>query len=456
MTAATIFAVSTARGKAGIAVVRISGPEAGAALRALKGNNRMPWPRFARPMTLKDPGSGEVLDEALVLWFPGPASVTGEDVVELHLHGGRAVIEGMLGALGRISGLRLAEPGEFTRRAFDNGKLDLTAVEGLGDLIAAETPVQRRLALRQLSGALADLYDRWRQQLIQLMALLEATIDFSDEADVPPEVAVDLKTTVDVLCREIAAHLNDGRRGERLRDGIHIALLGRPNAGKSSLLNCLAQRDAAIVAPTPGTTRDILEVHLDLSGYPVVLIDTAGLRDSTEAGLDPVEVEGMRRAKAAAETADLRVVLIEGSDSSPADNDLQTWIAAADLIIRSKCDLGLVPRLDRTADDGMLETLPISVVTQEGISALIAKLTGLVHHSFGARDIETAPVLTRARHREALEETLAALKRVTLAPLPDLAAEDLRLAARALGRITGRVDVEDLLDEIFMRFCIGK
>ncbi len=454
MTGTTIFAVSTARGKAGIAVVRISGPEAGAALRALKGNNRMPWPRFARPMELKDPDNGEVLDEALVLWFPGPASVTGEDVAELHLHGGRAVIEGVLACLGRIPGLRLAEPGEFTRRAFDNGKLDLTAVEGLGDLIAAETPAQRRLALRQLNGALADLYDRWRQQLIQLMALLEATIDFSDEADVPPEVITELKTTVDGLCGAIAAHLNDGRRGERLRDGIYIALLGRPNAGKSTLLNCLARRDVAIVAPTPGTTRDILEVHLDLGGYPVVLIDTAGLRDSATAGLDPVEVEGMRRAKAAAEAADLRVVLIEGSDSFPADDDLQTWITAADLIVRSKCDVSLVPRPELGRADS--ETLSISAVTEEGIPAFVAKLTDLVHRAFDTSDAETAPILTRARHREALEETLAALRRVALAPLPDLAAEDLRLAARALGRITGRVDVEDLLDEIFARFCIGK
>ena len=454
MTATTIFAVSTARGKAGIAVVRISGPETGAALRALKGNNRMPWPRFARPMQLKDPNTGEILDEALVLWFPGPASVTGEDVAELHLHGGRAVVDGVLSSLGRIPGLRLAEPGEFTRRAFDNGKLDLTAVEGLGDLIAAETPAQRRLALRQLNGDLARLYDKWRQQLIQLMALLEATIDFSDEADVPVEVIDELKTTVGALATAITTHLNDGRRGERLRDGVHIALLGRPNAGKSTLLNCLAQRDVAIVASTPGTTRDILEVHLDLGGYPVVLIDTAGLRDGDITTLDPVEVEGIRRARRAAETADLRVVLIEGSDSSSTDNDLQTWITGADLIIRSKCDLGLAADFDPAPKKSLTEVIPLSAVTEQGIPAFVAKLTDLVRHRFDGDD--TAPVLTRARHRTALEETLTALNRVATAPLPDLAAEDLRLAARALGRITGRVDVEDLLDEIFMRFCIGK
>lgn len=454
MTATTIFAVSTARGKAGIAVVRISGPETGAALRALKGNNRMPWPRFARPMHLKDPNTGETLDEVLVLWFPGPASVTGEDVAELHLHGGRAVIDGVLSCLGRIPGLRLAEPGEFTRRAFDNGKLDLTAVEGLGDLIAAETPAQRRLALRQLNGDLARLYDKWRQQLIHLMALLEATIDFSDEADVPAEIIGELKTTVGALSTAIAAHLNDGRRGERLRDGIYVALLGRPNAGKSTLLNCLAQRDIAIVAPTPGTTRDILEVHLDLGGYPVVLIDTAGLRDGDITGLDPVEVEGMRRAKAAAETADLRIVLIEGSDSSSADDDLQTWITDADLIIRSKSDLGLSARPHLMPKSSLVEVMPLSAVTEQGIPEFVEKLTDLVRRRFDGDD--TAPVLTRARHRAALEETLTALNRVATAPLPDLAAEDLRLAARALGRITGRVDVEDLLDEIFMRFCIGK
>jgi len=453
VTATTIFAVSTARGKAGIAVVRISGPETGAALRALKGNNRMPWPRFARPIHLKDPETGETLDEALVLWFPGPASVTGEDVAELHLHGGQAVVEGVLGCLGRIPGLRLAEPGEFTRRAFDNGKLDLTAVEGLGDLIAAETPAQRRLALRQLSGDLARLYDKWRQQLIQLMALLEATIDFSDEADVPAEVIAELTTTVGALSTAIAAHLNDGRRGERLRDGIHIALVGKPNAGKSTLLNCLAQRDAAIVAPTPGTTRDILEVHLDLGGYPVVLIDTAGLRDGDITTLDPVEVEGIRRAKVAAETADLRVVLIEGSGSVSAD-DLQTLIADADLIVRSKSDLGLSAHSDSAPKGSLIDVMSVSAVTKEGIPEFVAKLTDFVRHRFDSDD--TAPVLTRARHRTALEETLTALNRVATAPLPDLAAEDLRLAARALGRITGRVDVEDLLDEIFARFCIGK
>ncbi len=312
----TIFALSSGRPPAAIAVVRISGPQARVALETLSG--RLPQPRQASLARLRDPASGESLDEALALWFPSPRSETGEDMAELQLHGGRAVIAAVLAALGRLPGFRPAEAGEFTRRAFENGRMDLTAVEGLADLIGAETEAQRRQAYRQMKGLLGDRAETWRGRLIQALALVEAGIDFSDEADVPAEL---IRPALDIargLHAEISEALAQAGRGERLRDGLVVAIAGPPNAGKSTLLNRIAKREAAIVSPFAGTTRDVIEVHLDLGGYPVTLLDTAGVRETD----DPVEQEGVRRARERAAGADL-VLWITEAGQPMADFDGQ-------------------------------------------------------------------------------------------------------------------------------------
>jgi tRNA modification GTPase len=437
----TIFAVASGAGAAGIAVVRVSGPQAGDALAALTAYPRPrppPHPRVATLRRLADPATGEILDEALVLWMPAPHSFTGEDVVELHLHGGRAVVAGVIAALATCPGLRPAEPGEFTRRAFEAGHLDLTAAEAVADLVDAETAAQRRQALRQMGGALGRLYDGWRDRLVRALAHVEADIDFPDE-DLPGGILATVAAEIDALAQAIAAHLDDGRRGERLREGIAVAIVGAPNAGKSSLLNALAGRDVAIVSARAGTTRDVIEVHLDLAGCPVILADTAGLRDTD----DEIEAEGVRRARARAGAADLTLALFAAID--PPDAATLALVGPETIVIRSKADLG-------PSTDG-LDALPVSARTGAGMEALIARLTAAVAQRFMPGD---QPSLTRARHRTALSEAQAALRRAASAPLPELAAEDLRLATRALGRITGRVDVEDLLDVIFRDFCIGK
>ncbi|MFP5514161.1 MAG: tRNA uridine-5-carboxymethylaminomethyl(34) synthesis GTPase MnmE [Alphaproteobacteria bacterium] len=439
----TIYALATVPGRSGVAVVRISGPEAGSALAALTGRP-LPAPRRAVLTKLRDPRSGDALDDALVLRFTAPASFTGEDVVELHLHGGRAVVTGVIEALATLPGLRLAEPGEFTRRAFENGKLDLTEAEAVADLIDAETTAQRRQALRQMEGALGKLYDGWRERLTRALAHIEADIDFAED-DLPGGVTDAVRPVIAGLAEEIAAHLNDGGRGERLREGLHIAIVGAPNAGKSSLLNALARRDAAIVSARAGTTRDIIEVHLDLGGYPVVLADTAGLR---EAAADEVEEEGIRRARDRAARADVKVAVFDATtlpDLDPATLDL---IDRDTVVVFNKTDLG-------TATDLRPDLSPIlvSAYTGAGLKALEEQLTAF---SADRLAIGSAPSLTRARHRAALIECRESLLRALDAPLPELAAEDVRLASRALGRITGRVDVEDLLEVIFRDFCIGK
>ncbi|MBB4264537.1 tRNA uridine-5-carboxymethylaminomethyl(34) synthesis GTPase MnmE [Roseospira visakhapatnamensis] len=439
----TLFALSTAPGRAGVAVVRVSGPGAGPALLALTGREALPAPRRATRTVIRDPATGETLDDGLVLWFPGPASFTGDDVVELHGHGGRAVTRAILDALAARPGLAPAEPGAFTRRAFEAGKLDLTAVEGLADLIDAETRAQHRQARRQMDGALARLTEGWRDRLVRLLAHLEATLDFSDE-DLPEALLADQASAVESLRAEIDACLADDRRGERLRDGVHVAVLGPPNVGKSSLVNTLARREAAIVSAEAGTTRDVLEVHLDLGGVPVVLADTAGLRETG----DLVEREGVRRARARAEAADLRLLLLDGTIDAPLDETLATLAADPDtLVIHTKADLW------SRRPDGV--SLPLSLVTGAGFDAVMTAVAGRVQ---ALAELGAGPPspLTRARHRQALAETREALARAAEAPLPELVAEDLRLALRALGRITGRVDVEDLLDVIFGDFCIGK
>ena len=564
----TIFALSSGRPPAAIAVIRISGSRAGDALKAL--GVKIPEPRKAALARIRDSDSdNEIIDEALALWFPGPHSETGEDVAELQLHGGRAVIAGVLDALGRVDGLRMAEAGEFTRRAFENGKLDLTAVEGLADLIGAETQGQRRQAFRQMKGLLGNRAETWRQRLIQALALVEARIDFSDEGDVPEDLVAPAVGIARELAAEIAAALADGSRGERLREGLVVAIAGPPNAGKSTLLNRLAQREAAIVSPYAGTTRDVIEVHLELAGMPVTLLDTAGIRETD----DPVELEGVRRARDRAAGADLVLWVVDASEASgpmadptspppgfrarspgPPRNDGSDSVARPGSIfadrgyrfggpndasvpeaagpktaspppepstapaasppiwlIRNKVDLiqgdsinsehgfqknhkseqeGSFNKpltdmvnsgLTHKSEDNLRTYSPLtnmvsgeligrsepevaksdavfnlSATSGEGFDLLLAELAQYAGNFLAGAE---SSLVTRARHRHALEETLAALHRA-IAPdtagREDLLAEELRIAARALGRLTGRVDVEDILDVIFRDFCIGK
>jgi tRNA modification GTPase len=449
----TIFALSSGRPPAAIAVVRLCGPRAGRALEKLIG--RVPEPRHAALARVRNPADGETIDEALALWFPAPRSETGEDMAELQLHGGQAVIGAVLGALGRIEGCRPAEPGEFTRRAFINGRLDLTEVEGLADLIAAETPAQRRQAFRQLKGLIGDQAEAWRRQIVEALALVEARIDFADEADVPEDLIAPALGAAQQLRNTIATALADGGRGVRLRDGLVVAIAGPPNAGKSTLLNRLARREAAIVSPYPGTTRDVIEVHLDLGGYPVTLLDTAGIRASA----DPVEQEGIRRATARAAAADLVLWVIDSRSAEPAPVDIpESQVKTEYWLVHNKIDLvGDKLWINCESQSAACDKeFAISAATGAGIEALIGALLGYARDYFAASE---SVLVTRARHRNALEETVAALDRALgqgASGHEELIAEELRAAATTLGRLTGRVDVEDILDVIFRDFCIGK
>jgi tRNA modification GTPase len=450
----TIFALSSGRPPAAIAVVRISGPQAGAALERLIG--RIPEPRKASLVRVRDPANGDVIDEALVLWFPAPNSETGEDVAEIQLHGGHAVIAAVLDALGGLAGCRLAEPGEFTRRGFENGKLDLTEVEGLADLIAAETPAQRRLAYRQLKGLIGDRAEEWRRRLIEALALVEARIDFSDEADVPEELVKPALHAAQQLRSEIAGSLADGGRGERLRDGLVVAIAGPPNAGKSTLLNRLARREAAIVSPYAGTTRDVIEVHLDLGGYPVTLLDTAGIRESDE----PVEQEGIRRASERAAAADLVLWVVDVSVNGGAVVERPANLAGSCVwLIKNKIDQAVTKGQRASVDYNRNEFEFMALLSSEsglGLDELVRELTNFAEKFFGATE---AVLVTRGRHRRALNETVSYLDRALAqggAGGEELIAEELRSAATTLGRLTGRVDVEDILDVVFRDFCIGK
>lgn len=515
----TIYALSSGRLPAAIAVIRISGPRAGAALKALCG--RIPEARKAALARVRDPATGEMIDEALALWFPGPNSETGEDVVELQLHGGRAVVAATFAALGRFEGLRPAEAGEFTRRGFENGKLDLTAVEGLADLVMAETEAQRRQAFRQMKGALGTRAEAWRQKLIQALALVEARIDFSDEGDVPEDLVSPALVMVRELAGEIEAALADGGRGERLREGMVVAIAGPPNAGKSTLLNRIAQREAAIVSPYAGTTRDVIEVHLDLEGWPVTLLDTAGIRETG----DPVEMEGVRRARERAAKADLilwvedaRVVggsvnldssllrpeAIAGGVSATSGGIVSTIKAPETAVsdpggppiwrLRNKIDLLDAPEprsvspdpknefdshLVGRNDSSHISSNPTLVVVNQPLTPSNESVFTKSEHIFSVSatsgagfdrlmaDLISAAesllsqgesaLITRERHRRSLADTLSALKRANDEPLSEeILAEELRAAGHELGRLTGRVDIEEILDVIFRDFCIGK
>lgn len=438
----TIFALASAPGRSGIAVLRVSGNAAGEALARLTQRD-LPPPRVAKLRRLFD-AAGAPIDDALVLFFPGPRSFTGEDVAELQVHGGPAVIAALLRALAEVPHCRLAEAGEFTRRAFLNHKLDLAQIEGLADLIAAETEAQRRQALRQAEGAQSILYDGWRDRLMRTLARLEAFIDFPDE-DLPEQLIRSIDSEIAELSGEIELHLLD-HRGERLRDGLTIAILGAPNAGKSSLLNALAQREAAIVAATAGTTRDVVEVRLDLGGYPVTIADTAGLRESA----DEIEREGIARALARARRADVKLLVFDGEKWPAIDGETAKQIDDRALLVVNKADLLREP--EPVAIDG-IAVVKVSAKTGRGFDGLVKLLTKL---AAAGLDSGADVVVSRARHRQALEACREALLRAASAGQPELKAEDLRLAVRELGRITGRVDVEDILDLIFKEFCIGK
>jgi tRNA modification GTPase len=440
----TIFALSSGRPPAAVAVVRISGPRAGVALEALIG--RVPAARRASLARVRDPATGDPIDEGLALWFPGPNSETGEDIVELQVHGGRAVIAALLAALGRFEGLRHAEAGEFTRRAFENGRMDLTAVEGLADLVAAETEAQRRQALLQLKGLLGERAETWRQRLIEALALVEAAIDFSDEDDVPSDLTGRALELIRPLADEISKAM--AGQGERLREGLRVAIAGPPNAGKSTLFNRLVRREAAIVSPFPGTTRDVLEIHLDLGGYPVTVLDTAGIRDTT----DPIEREGVRRAGEQAAGADLVLWVIEPRSADVGQASIQTgWLVV------NKMDLADPTERRKIESEFKKSNVVhfISSTTGMGVEQLVTSISVFAARFF----TQEAALVTRERQRAHLRETVLALQGTGQAAQEgreEIMAEQLRLASRALGRLLGRVDVEDVLDVIFRDFCIGK
>jgi tRNA modification GTPase len=458
----TIFALSSGRPPSAIAVVRVSGPQAGAALTLLAG--KIPGPRLATRALLCDTNR-EPIDDAIVLWFPRPSSATGEDVAEFHVHGGRAVLVSLFASLSAIENVRAAEPGEFTRRAFENGKLDLTEAEGLDDLIRADTDRQRRQALRQSQGLLGDHARNWRAQIIEASALIEAGIDFANEGDVPSELIAPALAKIKTLLGEIRRVLAGQGRGERLRDGMVIAIAGPPNVGKSTLMNQLARREVAIVSPHAGTTRDIIEVQLDLDGYPVTVIDTAGVRETD----DPVEQEGVRRARARAAEADLMLWLCDAEHDTnlPREGTAPIWL------VRNKIDLDVTSSIAATRSRGVSgqgqkqkqkqkqkqeEAEPMFAVSAsrgDGIGELISALVGFAQEFFGATE---SGMIGRIRQRELLQQTAASLERsvAVIGEGEELAAEDLRAAAYSLGRLLGRVDVEDILDVIFREFCIGK
>jgi tRNA modification GTPase len=446
----TIFALSSGRLPSAIAIVRVSGRQASAALIALAG--KIPPPRLATRALLRD-GGGQPIDDAVVLWFPGPASATGEDVAEFHVHGGRAVLASLVTALAALEEMRAAEPGEFTRRAFENGKLDLTEAEGLDDLIHADTDRQRRQALRQLKGLLGDKARDWRARIIEASALIEAGIDFSDEGDVSAELLAPARARIVALLDEIEEALAAEGKAERLRDGLVVAIAGPPNVGKSTLINQLARREVAIVSPYAGTTRDVIEVQLDLDGYPVTVIDTAGIRETD----DPVEQEGVRRARLRAEEADLVLWLVDTPDTQhPHGAAVPRWI------LRNKIDLDSQGSGVRDAEieaagrTGRGATVfEISAARGDGIPGLISALVIFAQEFFGEGE---GGLIARERQRDLLRRTADMLHRsiAMFEQGEEFAAEDLRAAAYALGRLLGRVDVEDILDVIFREFCIGK
>jgi tRNA modification GTPase len=438
MSEATIYALATGVGRAAIGVFRLSGSKVPDVVKAFAGN--LPEPRRARLVSFRDPHSGAVLDRGLVLFFPAPASFTGEDAAEFHIHGGHAVAAAFVRAFETLPDLRAAEPGEFTRRAFLNGKLDLSAVEGIADLIEAETELQRRQALQHMSGALRDRALLWRSILLEASARLEGSIDFADEADVSGEFSEALRQLLDPLVEELERDLS-GRAGERIRDGLTIMLAGPPNAGKSTLLNALARRDVAIVSPYPGTTRDLLEVRLDIEGVAVILLDTAGLRES----IDPVEAIGIERAKQKSQSADLVLWLCEAGSPQVPDIALESHLEVWPITTKADLELG-----------GQTKgSLSVSAQTGFNLDLLWTRLAAFTREKSGGGEPR---LITRQRHREAFQRAAESLRRMLsdVERPVEFLAEDLRVAIRALESLVGGVDADDVLGEIFSRFCIGK
>ncbi|EGZ26307.1 hypothetical protein PHYSODRAFT_479901 [Phytophthora sojae] len=455
----TIYALSSAPGKAGVAVIRISGEQADSCLQQLSKSTALPEPRVAALRKLYHPKTKEHLDDALVLRFPHPKSFTGEDIVELHTHGSVAVVSGVLEALSHVPHCRAAEAGEFTERAFDNNKIDLVQVEGLADLLSAETEAQRGQALRQLSGDVGEIYEGWRNSLVRCLAYTEAMIDFGDDEDDVTDAAYEAAVDrVRVLADSIRGHLADGRRGEILRSGVQVAILGPPNAGKSSLLNVLARRPAAIVSSIAGTTRDVVQVPLNIAGYPVIVSDTAGIRETE----DLVEKEGVLRAQQCASDADICVLMMDNAELLHND-EYQSYLKEGAIAVLNKSDQfdeDEIGRVISTFDTEQRDQLlVISCAEGDNIDVFVDNLAAAVKEKLEMSSGASAngALITRERHRQNLVECLSCLERFLADPYQsEIAAEDLRRAVMAIGRILGRIDVEDVLDVLFADFCIGK
>ncbi len=443
----TIYALSTVLGKSGVAVIRISGSKAFDVVRlmtSLKTDEIKP--RYAYFVKLKDIAGQQILDKCLLLYFKAPNSFTGEDIIELHTHGSRAVISAVLNNLSRIPYFRMAEPGEFSKRAFYNQKMDLTEAEGLADLIDAETEAQQKYALRQMEGNLKNLYEDWREKLVNIMAHLEAYIDFPDE-EIPENIVSEMNNTVFKLKNEIKEHLSSDNIGERLREGFRVVIVGRPNAGKSSLLNAIAKRDVVIVSDIAGTTRDAVDIHLDLNGYPVIITDTAGIRETEEA----IERQGVEIAYRKIEDADLLLCLYDASqDTVQVFEKIEKTFKNKMIYIANKSDNLTKEQCSEIKKQGI--TL-ISVKQQQGIDIVLDKISAVINDKFTSN---SNLLITRARYREALNEALRSLDLFNLNKEIELSAEDIRLAARKIGKITGRIEIDEILDKIFGSFCIGK
>jgi len=444
MSEQTIYALSTVYGKSGVAVIRISGKHALTALEKMSSLNISKLkPRYAYFTQLHNPETQEPLDRALVLYFKAPHSFTGEDIVEIQCHGSKAVLALIIENLSKIKNFRLAEPGEFSKRAFYNQKMDLTEAEGLADLIDAETKEQQKQALRQMSGNLKNLYSSWRENLLEVYAYLEAYIDFPEE-DIPDSIIEKNLNTVFKLKKEIKEHLSSSDFGERMREGFRVVLTGPTNAGKSSLINTILQRQAVIVSNIAGTTRDAIDVHLDVAGYPVILTDTAGLRQSD----DEIEKQGIEIARSKAKEADLILAVFDGSKDTPEifhnlDQNKTIYIA-------NKSDLLKPAQKSTLKKEGCLL---LSAKTKDGLPQLFDKIKSTIQNTFSSQSTQ---IITRARYRESLKECLENLEMFSFNKPIELSAEDIRLAARALGKITGQIEVDEILDKIFGSFCIGK